>query len=270
MKIIIVIENTSENALCSFEHGLSIYIETTHHKLLLDTGTTDAFISNANVLGIDIKQIDTVFLSHGHYDHSGGIIPFSKINSDARIYMQKTACGDFYHDDRYIGIDKQIASLQQVHFIEGNMKIDNELSVFSGITGRRHFAKSNLLLSKRVNGINYQDNFEHEQCLVIKQNTGNILISGCAHNGILNILDKYKELYGNIPVAVISGFHMMKKTDYTEDEIEVIRSTAMELKEMDTYFYTGHCTGHKAFEIMKPIMEDKLIQIHSGTIIENL
>ena len=89
MKIINLMEDTKGIEGCKFEHGLSFYIETKQHKLLLDTGATDAFLENAKYMGIDLTQVDTVILSHGHYDHSGGILPFSQINAKADIYMQK-------------------------------------------------------------------------------------------------------------------------------------------------------------------------------------
>ena len=83
MKIVTLVENSCGNENCIAEHGLSIYIETDNHKLLLDTGQTDAVVKNAKVLGIDLTAVDTVILSHGHYDHSGGILPFSKLNRTA-------------------------------------------------------------------------------------------------------------------------------------------------------------------------------------------
>ncbi|MBQ1340398.1 MAG: MBL fold metallo-hydrolase, partial [Ruminococcus sp.] len=91
------------------------------------------------------------------------------------------------------------------------------------------------------------------------------LLSGCAHNGILNILDRYKALFGSEPDYVVSGFHMMKRdAEHTEEEKAVIIQTAKELSQMKTIFYSGHCTGIPAFELMKEIMGDKLIALHSG------
>ena len=105
----------------------------------------------------------------------------------------------------------------------------------------------------------------HEQCLVITQNGKRWLLSGCAHNGILNILDRYKELFNSYPDYVITGFHMMKREgEHTEEEKAVIIQTAQELSQLDTVFYSGHCTGIPAFELMKEIMGDKLIALHSG------
>ena len=109
-----------------------------------------------------------------------------------------------------------------------------------------------------------QDSFDHEQYLVVKAEGKTVLISGCAHNGILNILDRFRELYGCDPDMVISGFHMMKKTGYEADEAELIRDAAKELRGMDTRFYTGHCTGIPAFEMMREIMGEQVRYMHSG------
>ena len=265
MKIVTLIENTCENQECSCEHGLSIYIETEKHKILVDTGATDAFIGNAEKLGIHLEEIDTVVLSHGHYDHCGGVMAFCEVNKTAQIYIQQKALGDYYHGERYIGIDKRIQMLPQVHFLQGNYVIDEEMSLFTNITGRRFYPQGNLKLSQKIDGRDVQDTFEHEQCLVVHTCGNTVLLSGCAHNGILNILERYQELYPDIPDHVISGFHMMKKTDYTPEEIRTICDTAMELKKWKTKFYTGHCTGQTALDLMKPIMGEQLIEIHTGS-----
>lgn len=264
MKIITLIENTCEEEGCLFEHGLSLYIETQKHKIVLDTGSSDAFIQNAGKLGVDLEAVDTVVLSHGHYDHSGGILAFAEINPRALIYMQKTAGADYFHGERYIGIDKKILELPEVRLIEGGLVLDDQLSLFTHITGRRCYPQSSLALTVKRNGIEVKDSFDHEQCLVIREGEERILVSGCAHNGILNILDKYRELYHELPKRVISGFHMMKKTPYTKEEQDTILANARELAGYDTIFYTGHCTGDEAFELMKPIMGEKLVRLRSG------
>ncbi len=265
MKIVTLVENTQGHENCIAEHGLSVYIETEKHKLLLDTGQTDAVIHNADALGIDLSAVDTIVLSHGHYDHSGGIIPVSRINSKAKIIMQKNAAEPHFNDDRYIGIDRSVLDLPNVVLLEGDHKIDDELYLFSGITGRRCYPQGNLKLSSEKSGSRIRDDFSHEQCLVITQNRKTWLLSGCAHNGILNILDRYREIFKAAPDYVISGFHMMKRDgEHTDDEIRVIEDTARELSEMDTVFWSGHCTGVPAFDIMKKIMGSKLNQLHSG------
>lgn len=267
MRIVTLIENTPGREGCLYEHGLSVYVETGKHKLLVDTGATDAFLKNADCLGIDLRQVDTVILSHGHYDHSGGILAFAELNQTAQIYMQKTAGADYYsvHEDgeEYIGIDKEILALPQVKLLDGDLRIDEELALFTDISGRRLWPEGNLRLKRRLGNESVQDTFDHEQCLVISGEGKKILLSGCAHNGILNILDRYREIYGDEPDMVISGFHMMRK-EYSEEDIEDIRSTAKELTQLKTIFYTGHCTGPVAFSIMKEIMGEQLQEIHSG------
>lgn len=271
MKIINLVENTKKNE-CLNEHGLSFYIETEKHKLLMDTGASDLFLQNAEILGVDLTQVDTVILSHGHYDHSGGLLAFAKIDPKAKIYLKDTADGDHYHLDpeekRYIGIDPKIMKLPQVIAVSDDLKLDEELSLMTGFDGKRNPSWSNEKLKKKTGDVYVQDKFEHEQCLVLTQGERKILFSGCAHNGILSILDKYHKHFGEYPDTVISGFHMMKKTQYTPDEVEYIRHTAYELLKTKALFYTGHCTGQAAFEIMKEIMGDRLQELYSGMRVE--
>lgn len=268
MKIINLVEDT-KGGNCLNEHGLSFYIETKKHKLLVDSGATDMFLGNAKMLGVDLTQADTFVLSHGHYDHAGGLSAFAKINPDAKIYLKESAGDDYYHlssqGGKYIGIDKNILKLPQIIKVQGDMKIDDELFLFSVPNKERYPAWSNRELKQKVGDTYIQDSFAHEQCLVITQGERHILMSGCAHNGILSILERYYELLGAYPDAVISGFHMMKKSDYTEEEAAYIRQTAYELLKTKALFYTGHCTGRKAFDIMKEIMGDKLQDFYSGS-----
>lgn len=268
MKIINLIENAPGAHDCLFEHGLSFYVETAKHKLLVDTGASASFLTNAQTLGIDLTQVDTVILSHGHYDHAGGILSFAELNPNAKIWIQKSAADAYYHKneelEKYIGIDPEIQKLSQVEWIDGNYQIDNELSVFAGVTGRTLWPAGNLELKVKQGNEFYQDTFQHEQYLVIEETDKRVLISGCAHNGILNILEQYRTLYGSNPDMVISGFHMQKKSGYTEADLEAVQATAQELKQLDTQFYTGHCTGEVPFQVMKEIMGEQLVYVHSG------
>lgn len=265
MRIVTLVENTEGKNGCIAEHGLCIYIETEKHRLLMDSGQTDASVKNAQTLGIDLSEVDTLILSHGHYDHSGGILPFSELNGEARIIMHEKAAQPHYNMDRYIGIDPDILKLPNVEFISSDKELDNELFLFTAVNGRRFFPKGNLRLKMIKDGEKVCDDFSHEQFLVVSQCGKKLLLSGCAHNGILNILDRYKEIFGSFPDYVISGFHMMKREgEYDNDEIAVIEQTANELNKLGTVFFSGHCTGQPAFEIMKKIMGDKLRAIHSG------
>ena len=290
MRIINLVENTEGASGCGFEHGLCFYIETENHKLLMDTGQTDLMIANAEKLGIDLTKVDTVVLSHGHYDHGGGILPFAKINPDAKIYVPEGAFGEYYSvnkagEPHYIGLSKEIRELPQLVVVgrepepaqaeaagsaapaeskDSIYRIDGELSIFSGIGSAHPIPSANRRLKvKKEEGL-VQDDFCHEQCLVVREGAKSVLLSGCAHHGILNVLDRYRELYGEDPDVVISGFHMMRKHGYSDEDINMIIDTALELRKHKTVFYTGHCTGVEPFNAMKKLMGSQLRYVHSG------
>lgn len=264
MKIVTLMEDTEGENHCAFEHGLSFYIETPKHRLLFDTGASDMTIKNAQKLNIDLHLIDTVVISHGHYDHAGGLMSFCQINDLARIYMHENAGKEYFHGTKYIGIDKQILYLPQLKLLNEDCWLDDELFIFGHITGRKMYAASNFELSKYINGQHIEDNFDHEQCLAVFVDNHKILLSGCAHNGILNILDRYHEIFGFDPDIVVSGFHLQQKIAYDEKDLANIEKLAQALLQRQITFYTGHCTGKVAYEMMKHIMKERLIYIHSG------
>lgn len=273
VRIVNLIENTEGKASCISAHGLSFYIENGGRKILMDLGPSEDTLKNAKALGIDLGAVDTVILSHGHYDHSGGILPFAEINDHADIYMQALATGDYYADDgpdagderfRYIGIDKHIIDLKQVKLIDGDCKISEGIELFT-IKNRTHelpFTNKRLLIKTGNEFV--RDDFKHEHFTVLTEGDKKVLMGGCAHNGILSIMDAFRSKYGNAPDVVISGFHLMKKTPYREDQVKDIQEIARELVKYPTVFYTCHCTGVEAFDIMKEIMGDKLLYVHSG------
>ncbi len=267
MKIINLIEDTKgkSNSIC--EHGLSFYIETKGHKLLLDTGASDAFIHNAMTENIDLVAVDAVIISHGHYDHAGGVLAFAKINPNATIYINQNAVGEFYNlknsRTKYIGMDRSISLLPQVKFTSGNFDIDDGISVFTNADVRRSLPRGNKMLRRKTDAGFVRDDFCHEQYLVVREGDKRVLLSGCAHRGILNILDEYNKIYGDEPTHVISGFHTSMQ-EYTKEDDDMIRQTARELADMNTLFYTGHCTGEHPMELMKEIMGERIAVIHSG------
>ena len=108
------------------------------------------------------------------------------------------------------------------------------------------------------------DTFDHEQYLVIRSEGKTILVSSCAHIGILNIMDAYYDKYNSYPDMAVSGFHLMKRTPYHNTQIKEIEEIARMLKQYPTQFITCHCTGLEAYDIMKDIMGDKLSYVHSG------
>lgn len=275
MRIINLVENTEGCADCRTEHGLSFYIETKHHKILMDTGASALFLENAGKISVDLSGVDTVILSHGHYDHGGGLPAAARVCPDAKIYMQRSALGAFYSlrqgapdtekpAERYIGLPPEARDLPQTILLDGGCRIDDELAVFADIGTGYPVPETNRRLKEKTENGFIQDDFRHEQCLVIHQEDRKYLFSGCAHHGILNIMERFRTLYGCDPDAAFSGFHLMKKNGYTEDELQEIIYTAHTLSRYKTVFYTGHCTGETAFSVMKDIMKEQLQYVHCG------
>ena len=284
MKIVNIIENEKgENVDVVASHGLCFYVETEKHKILVDAGPSDVILENAkalglefrrvlfrSALGLDLTLVDTLILTHGHYDHSGGIMAFASINPNAKIYMQEKALRDYYAFDgeglpyRYIGVDKAIASLPNVVLVNGDMKIDDELFLFVVDTISDLLPSTNKRLLRKEGDVYLKDNFNHEQCLVINCGKKTVLFSGCAHNGILNIIKTFKRKYGGRLSAVVSGFHLMKKSGYTKDDEDEETYIAEKLNIYGTKFFTCHCTGLEPFKVMKRILQSKLEYVYSG------
>ena len=119
MKITTLLENTSARPELSAEHGLSLYIETAEHRILFDMGQTALFSHNASVLGIDLAAVDIAILSHGHYDHGGGLTRFLTLNRTAPIYVNRHAFEPHYNGtEKYIGLDTALAHHRKLVFID--------------------------------------------------------------------------------------------------------------------------------------------------------
>ena len=272
MRIINLVENELGNSGCEAAHGLSFYVETENHKLLFDSSPSDVVIRNAQKLGVDLTIVDTVILSHGHYDHSGGILPFVELNPRAKIYMQQNAGGEYYAFDgeeqgfRYIGIDKKILLLPQVQLLKGDTKLDDELQVFTVDQRAYPLPSTNKRLRELCNGQYIQDEFHHEQNLLLTTDGKKILFCGCAHNGILNVMETLERKFGlaSLPDLVIGGFHLMKRTEFSEADIVEVTEIANRLRAYKAHFATCHCTGLPVFNQMKEIMGEQLSYVRSG------
>ena len=270
MKLVNIIENTAGHDGCTPLHGLSFYIETLSHKILMDAGPSDQILANASALGVDLSQVDVCVLSHGHYDHSGGLLPFARMNDSARIYMQIKAADEYYAYDgpeegyRYIGIDKLIPHLPSVYPLNGSFTLDSEVALITVGEKEYPIPSTNKRLMRKVGEDFTADDFSHEQSLVITEGDKTVLMCGCAHNGILNILTEFEERYGRMPDVVVGGFHLMRRSGENKEDLDTARDIARRLSSMDTEFYTCHCTGEVCFNEMKKIMGDKLSYIHCG------
>lgn len=276
MRIINLVENELGNSGCEAAHGLSFYVETKNHKILFDSSPSEVVIRNAQKLGVNLSAVDTVILSHGHYDHSGGILPFVELNPRAKIYMQQNAGGEYYAFDgedkgfRYIGIDKKILLLPQVQLLKGDTKLDVELQIFTVDNRAFPLPSTNKRLRELCNGQYIQDEFHHEQNLLLTAGGKKILFCGCAHNGILNVMETLERKFGpaSLPDLVIGGFHLMKRTEFSKADTDEVTEIANHLKSYKAHFATCHCTGLPVFNQMKEIMGDQLSYVHSGDEVE--
>lgn len=265
-------ENTSVSEEYSAEHGLSLYIETGNHKLLFDTGRGGLFLENAEKMGIDLTKVDTAIISHGHYDHGGGLSHFLKINTTAKIYVHEKAFDDYYSSrpegTAYIGLDKNLREHPQIIFTDGFLQIDKELSLFSDVQGNELPSLSNKVLLAKEDGDFVEDPFLHEQNLIIKENGKTVLFAGCAHNGIVNIIERCKQITVRYSDVVIGGFHLFNPSTCVSESPQLITAIAEKLKNTSSQYYTCHCTGLKAFEQLHEVMGNNLQYLSTGSIVE--
>ena len=258
MKLCTLLENTTcRNDLCA-EHGLSLYMETDKHKLLFDMGQSDAFAINAQKLQIDLMQVDTAILSHGHYDHGGGLAKFLSINQQAPVYLNHHGFGEHYHGStRYIGLAPELAVSKRIRLTDDYYPIDEQLELYS-CNDRLPVTPINAYgLTLHQNDSFLPDPFLHEQYLLIYEKCKKILISGCSHKGILNLMHWFQ------PDIFVGGFHFKDI-----DDSALLKQHAETLLQYPTQYYTGHCTGAVQYASLKDVMGHRLEALSTGKIME--
>lgn len=245
MKITALTENTTQLDL-PVEHGLSLYIEACGHKILFDMGQTDLFAKNAEALGIDLTEVEIAALSHGHYDHGGGLKAFLEINKTAPVYLSGYAFEPYYNGtEKYIGLDKALENNPRFILTDDVTEICEGATLFSYKEISKLVDFGSAGLNKVQNGRLVPDDFRHEQYLLIEENGKRVLFSSCSHNGIINIVSRFK------PDVFIGGFHFTKLTAG-----ETLRVYAETLGRFDTMYYTCHCTGVEQYDFMKKYMSN--------------
>lgn len=259
MKLITLMENTTNREDLTAEHGLSLYIEARGKKILFDAGQTDAFADNAEKLGIDLKNIDLAILSHGHYDHSGGMLRFLQINQTAGLYFHKDAFNPHFNSTgAYIGPNPALLDTGRVVFNPGKLELADGLTLVDYSDAPRYYPLDSAGLLMEDNGQKCTEDFRHEQYLLIREGEKCICISGCSHKGIVNIT-KWAD-----PDILVGGFHFMN-IDPASPEKSRLDEAAQTLLESKAVFYTGHCTGLAPYEYLKNIMGGRLHYICTGT-----
>jgi len=250
MKVVTLMENTTCREDLACEHGLSLYIETGDTRLLFDAGQSGAFADNARKLGVKLENVDLAVLSHGHYDHGGGLKRFLEINDHAPVYVNCHAFEPHYHGKRYIGLAPELEKESRLRKADGIYEIGPGLSLHTLPGMPTDWAGLTVLEEGRL----IPEDFRHEQYLMVEEKGRRILISGCSHKGILQIMAHFQ------PDVLIGGFHFMKVEDKA-----VLQEAAKTLMKYPTVYYTGHCTGETQFAVMKEILGGRLQYLAAGS-----
>ena len=254
MKWTVLSDNRSSDPALETEHGLSILLTTERHKILLDTGASDLFIRNAELLGIDLSDVDYVFVSHGHSDHAGGLRYILEHNRQAKVIVSPDAMNGHFFSKRgnlhSITAEWPEIDEDRLILIDQTCEVAEGLHVIAHIPQNHPTPKGNQnLYVQDADGEYIHDDFRHELALYID----GLLFTGCAHSGLENILAACPW-----PVhTVVGGFHLLDGQE-AEEELAAL-AQRLKINYPNTLFYTSHCTGDNVFEVMKGVMGEQLI-----------
>lgn len=275
MKITILIDNTpSKNPNLYSEHGLSIFVETDTLKFLCDTGASDKFMANAETLGIDLGTVDFTVISHGHNDHSGGLVPFIEKYAQIPTFISAKVRHTHYFSARHekkkdISTDEKIFSgdFEHLSFLEKSCRYNEKVAFVYTDEHRFSMPFGDKYLTKQENdATETADDFTHELSVAVNTDKGLVIIAPCSHNGAVNIIEACRNFTGVDKVyAYIGGLH------FVESE-RTIAETANFKQEIcsnypDIKIFTGHCTCDLAKrEIIDSITNSEIFR--TGTVIE--
>ena len=275
LTITTLIENNPDNkGQLLYEHGVSFLIETDGKRILFDTGQSGDFVQNAKVLNKDLNTLDFVIISHGHYDHSGGFrklldtvekVPTIMVGEE--FFQPKYKCvsdGDY----KYIGnsFDAEFLSKHKIPFkkIVGTMEyLTDYLILFHHFLNRTDFEKRNRKFYIRENSSYIPDEFKDEIALGIVTKKGLVVIVGCSHVGVVNILKTISERVDMPIYAVIGGTHLIDA-----DEVRM-QKTIDALKDMKIQLVAvSHCTGEEGICCLRQELKECFLFNNTGNVIE--
>lgn len=211
-------------------------------------------------------------MSHGHNDHSGGLQYFCEHNKTALIYLSAKSFEPHYvlrrGEFQYIGLEPALDKYRdRFVFTQGHLVIDGELQLFSEIPTHDYLTDAGKALRTRVRDDYRFDLFDHEQNLLITSGGKAVLVAGCAHNGIVNIMRQAESILGRAPDYAVGGFHLFDPFSGKTEPKELIEQVGAELGERPTLYYTGHCTGQAAFDQLHNILKKSLSNLGTGSVI---
>ena len=254
------------------EHGLSFYVETDDRCILFDTGQNLAIANNADVLGIDLGRIDTVVLSHGHYDHSSGLKSLLDSNTDFTLCAHPDAFGPKLRGagakHKYIGIPVDRNALEQKGI---KIQLDKEpMPIAPGITTTGEIALENDFEAVEPgfhlkNGEDYpSDTLADDRALILDTAKGLVVLLGCSHRGVVNTLNHVRRITGRNTIhAILGGLHLGKASDEKLGKIaDHLQCFGLEKIGL------GHCTGPKAFVALANAFKEKVFLNTVGNVME--
>jgi 7,8-dihydropterin-6-yl-methyl-4-(beta-D-ribofuranosyl)aminobenzene 5'-phosphate synthase len=253
------------------EHGLSFLIETRGHRLLFDTGQYLALENNTRVLGIRLAEIDSVVLSHGHYDHTGGLTHLLNRHSHFSLYAHPDAfaCKLRKHRGRYreigIPIKKNDLAKSGVELVldSAPVEITPEILTTGEIPLEYDFEAVAEGFFVDRGGRKIHDALADDLALILKTGKGPVVVLGCSHRGVINTLSHVQNILGKKRIyAVLGGLHLVKTTG------KKLETIIRHLKRFGLQkIVVGHCTGNHAIQQLHHQFKDKVIVNTVGNVI---
>ena len=257
MRITALSENTTARKGCLAEHGLSLLIEANGRIVLFDAGQSGDAFANAAGLGIDLAAIDAAILSHGHYDHADGFPAFFERNATAPLYVRAGYDLPHFHGGKYIGVAPELRGHDRIVKAGDREDLEGGFTIVS-YAGREPVAPIDSDgLEEDAGSGRMPEQFLHEQYLIVREGPVCLLVSGCSHRGIANIMHWSAD---EGITHVIGGFHLMR-TPADDPRIEAI---AHELLSYPAYYLTCHCTGAEQYRRLKGLMGTRLGYLAAG------
>jgi 7,8-dihydropterin-6-yl-methyl-4-(beta-D-ribofuranosyl)aminobenzene 5'-phosphate synthase len=272
IRITTLSENTASIGDFLAEWGLSILIETDDTKILLDTGKGDSTVYNADTLGIDLRTIDKIVLSHGHFDHTGGL---REILRRMHKKVEVIAHPDIWQlkysrreEGRFIGIPFHRSELESLgaKFIlsEKPAIIDDSIMTTGEVAMTTSFEEIDDMLLVKKDSVLQPDQVMDDQGLIIKTEAGLIVILGCAHRGMINTLYHARQLTGEDKIyAVMGGSHLMNASEKRmEQTVAALRDLGVQKLGL------CHCTDLRAIGLLAREFGEAFFFNNAGTVIE--
>ncbi len=275
LRITTLSENTAMLGDFLGEWGLSMLVEMDGTMVLLDSGSGRSVVHNADSLGIDLRKVDRIVLSHGHYDHTGGLREVLRrmkkqveIVAHPDIWEAKYARGRGSHRTRYIGIPfqrRELEGLGASFRLTGEpVAITDSILTTGEIPMVTDFERVDEILYVERDGELKPDGLADDQALVIKTGQGLVVVLGCAHRGMINTLYHARQLTGVSRIhTVIGGSHLIGASE------EQLRKTIAVLKELDVQRLSlCHCTGLQAISVLAREFEGRFAFNTVGSVIQ--